>query len=92
VTNKISAAVIAVLAAFATTAGAQTVPTKFPAAIMCYAAADQSWRLGYLSKINKKGEATYISANGQLGATVDASGKVLAPANRPSGERLSAPG
>jgi hypothetical protein len=45
----------------ATQTVAQTVPPNIPAAIMCYAEADQSWRVGYLSKVSKNGDAEYVS-------------------------------
>jgi hypothetical protein len=64
---------------------AQTVPSNLPAAILCYATADQSWRVGYLSRVNKNGEAMYVAAGGGLGATVDAKGIVVTPTNRPAG-------
>jgi hypothetical protein len=38
-----------------------------------------------LFEINQNGDVMYLSANEQLGATVDASGTVVAPANRPAG-------
>ena len=85
---KLPMAIIAVtsmLVTLAIGASAQTVPSKFPMAIMCWAESDHSWRVGYLFKINKNGDAMYLSANGQLAATVDASGTVVAPANRPAG-------
>jgi hypothetical protein len=66
-------------------ASAQTVPSNLPAAILCYAKADQSWRVGYLNRVNKNGEALYAGAGGALSATVDAKGIVLAPNNRPAG-------
>jgi hypothetical protein len=66
-------------------ASAQTVPSNLPAAILCYAKADQSWRVGYLSRVNKNGEALYAGAGGALSATVDAKGIVVAPDNRPAG-------
>lgn len=50
----------------ATQAVAQPVAPNLPAAIMCYAEADQSWRVGYLSKVNKNGDAEYVSGNGRL--------------------------
>jgi hypothetical protein len=67
------------------TAAAQTVPPNLPAAIMCYAESDQSWRVGYLYKVNKNGDAEYVSANGKLSATLNAKGVVEAPTNRPAG-------
>lgn len=66
-------------------ASAQTVPSNLPAAIFCFAKADQSWRVGYLSRVNKNGEALYTGAGGALSATVDAKGVVLTPTNRPAG-------
>jgi len=74
-----------VLLTLATHAVAQTVPPNLPAAIMCYAESDQSWRVGYLDKVNKNGDAEYVSANGQLSATLNAKGIVEAPTNRPAG-------
>ena len=64
---------------------AQTVPPNLPAAIMCYAESDQSWRVGYLYKVNKNGDAEYVSSNGKLSATINAKGVVEAPTNRPAG-------
>ena len=52
---------------------------------MCYAEPDQSWRVGYLYKVNKNGDAMYVAANGKLTATVNAKGVVEAPTNRPAG-------
>jgi hypothetical protein len=78
-------AVTSTVVAFATATVAQTVPPNLPAAIMCYAEPDQSWRVGYLSKVNKNGDAEYISANGKLSATLNAKGVVEAPTNRPAG-------
>lgn len=69
----------------ATQAVSQTVAPNLPAAIMCYAEADQSWRIGYLSKVNKNGDAEYVSGNGKLSATLNAKGVVEAPTNRPAG-------
>jgi hypothetical protein len=74
-----------VLLTFATGAVAQTVPPNLPAAIICYAQADQSWRVGYLSRINKNGDASYMTPNGRLSAMVNAKGVVAAPTNRPAG-------
>jgi hypothetical protein len=68
----------------ATEVVAQTVPPNLPAAIMCYAKSDQSWRVGYLHKVNKNGDALYLSPDGRLGATIDAKGIVVAPTNRPA--------
>jgi len=64
---------------------AQPVPPNLPAAILCYAEADQSWRVGYLFRVTKDGEAVYISPDGKLAASVNAKGLVEAPANRPAG-------
>jgi hypothetical protein len=79
------AAVSGVFLTLATQTVAQTVPPNLPAAIMCYAEADQSWRVGYLFKVNKNGDAEYVSANGKLSATLNAKGVVEAPTNRPAG-------
>jgi hypothetical protein len=76
---------VAVLAVTVTAAGAQTTPPNVPAAIICYAQADQSWRVGYLHRITKNGDAMYTSLVGNLNVTVNAKGLVLAPTNRPSG-------
>jgi hypothetical protein len=79
-------AVSGMLLTLATQTAAQTVaPPNLPAAIMCYAEPDQSWRVGYLYKVNKNGDAEYISANGKLSATLNAKGVVEAPTNRPAG-------
>src|SRR6186713_2607584 len=76
---------LGMLLALATGAVAQAVPPNLPAAIMCYAPADQSWRVGYLSRVSKNGDATYLTPDGRLNATVDAKGLVAAPTNRPAG-------
>jgi hypothetical protein len=76
--------VTSMLVALATGAAAQTVPPNVPAAIICYAQADQSWRVGYLFRINKNGDTIYITPDGRLGVTVNAKGVVLAPTNRPA--------
>jgi hypothetical protein len=78
-------AVTSMLVALAPGAVAQTVPPNVPAAIICYAQADQSWRVGYLFRINKNGDATYMTPDGRLSATVNAKGVVAAPTNRPAG-------
>jgi hypothetical protein len=78
-------AVPSMLIALATGAVAQTVPPNLPAAITCYAAADQSWRVGYLFRVNKNGDAIYMTPDGRLSATVSAKGVVAAPTNRPAG-------
>lgn len=79
--------VMSALAFVSGTAGAsaQTAPPEFPIAIICYAPADQSWRTGYLYRVQKSGDALYIAPDGKLGATVDATGTVLAPKNRRAG-------
>ena len=80
------AAFSGVLLTLATQTAAQTVPPpNLLAAIMCYAEPDQSWRVGYLYKVNKNGDAEYVSANGKLSATLNAKGVVEAPTNRPAG-------
>jgi len=73
------------LLAFATGAVAQTFPSNLPMAITCYAPQDQSWRIGYLYRVNPKGDAIYLAADGKIGATVSAAGVVEAPTNRPAG-------
>jgi hypothetical protein len=77
--------VASMLVTLATGAVAQTVPPNLPAALICYAKADQSWRVGYLHRVNKNGEAIYLSADGKLSGTVNAKGVVEAPTNRPAG-------
>jgi hypothetical protein len=78
-------AATSMLLALATGAVAQTVPPNLPAAIICYAPADQSWRVGYLFRVNKNGDTIYTSPDGRLSATVDTKGVVAAPTNRPAG-------
>jgi hypothetical protein len=77
--------VTSVLVPSATEAIAQMAPPNLPAAIICYAQADQSWRVGYLFRVKKDGEAVYISPEGKLTASVNAKGLVEAPVNRPAG-------
>jgi hypothetical protein len=76
---------LGVLLALATGTVAQTFPSNLPMAITCYGPQDQSWRVGYLYRVNAKGEAIYLAADGKIGATVNAEGLVLAPTNRPAG-------
>lgn len=76
-------AVTAHLVTLTTGAVAQTVP-NLPAAIICYSQADQSWRVGYLSKVNKSGDALYVTADRRLTTTVNANGLVAMPTNRPA--------
>jgi hypothetical protein len=83
--HKLVIAATLMLVTLATEAVAQTVPTDLPAAIMCYAQKDQSWRVGYLFRVNKNGDAVYISPDGRLSATVDAKGVLKAPSDRPAG-------
>jgi hypothetical protein len=78
-------AVSSLLAALTAGAIAQTVPPNLPAAIICYASADQSWRVGYLFRVNKNGDAVYMTPGGRLSATVNAKGVVAAPTDRPAG-------
>jgi hypothetical protein len=73
------------LVTLATGAVAQTVPPNLAAAIICYAQADQSWRVGYLFRVNKNGDAIYTTPDGRLSAMVNAKGVVAAPTNRPAG-------
>jgi hypothetical protein len=78
-------AVTSMLITLATGAVAQTAPPNLPAALICYAKADQSWRVGYLHRVNKNGEAIYLSPDGRLSGIVNAKGVVEAPTNRPAG-------
>jgi hypothetical protein len=78
-------AVTSMFVTLTTGAVAQTVPPNLPAAIICYAPADQSWRVGYLFRVNKNGDTIYISPDGRLSATVNAKGVVAVPTNRPAG-------
>jgi hypothetical protein len=78
-------AAISMLVSLATRAVAQALPPNVPAAVICYAQADQSWRVGYLSRINKNGDAVYVTPDGRLSATLNAKGVVAAPTNRPAG-------
>jgi hypothetical protein len=78
-------AVTSMLVTVATGAVAQAVPPNLPVAIICYAQADQSWRVGYLFRVNKNGDAIYTTPDGRLSATVNAKGDVAAPTNRPAG-------
>lgn len=64
---------------------AQSALPDRPLAIICYAQGDGSWRVGYLQRIESNGDALYISADRQLGATVDAKGEVLTPTDRAAG-------
>ena len=73
------------LLALATGAVAQTFPSNLPMVVVCYSPQDQSWRVGYLYRVNPKGDAIYLAADGKLGAAVSAEGRVLAPTNRPAG-------
>jgi hypothetical protein len=77
--------VISMLFSLSSGAVAQTVPPDLPAAIICYAPADQSWRVGYLGRVNNNGSSIYIAADGRLSATINAKGVVVPPTNRPSG-------
>ena len=83
--HMLKLAVAGVSSMLATGSVAQTVPPNLPAAIICFAQPDQSWRVGYLHRVNKNGDLLYISPDGRLSATVDAKGVVLAPTNRPAG-------
>jgi uncharacterized membrane protein len=73
-----------VLLALATGTVAQTFPSNLPMAVMCYLQQDQSWRIGYLFRVNPKGDAIYLTVDGKIGATVNAEGVVVAPTNRPA--------
>jgi hypothetical protein len=79
--HKFSLVLVAILGmpfTLASGAVAQTAPPNFPIAVMCYAKSDQSWRVGYLYRIQANGD-------GKLDATVNAKGVVVAPSNRPTG-------
>ena len=80
-------AAIVVISLVSLPAGATAQPAlpNLPSAIMCYAQADQSWRVGYLFRVNKNGDAIYITPDGRLSAMVNAKGVVAAPTNRPVG-------
>ena len=78
-------AVSAVLLTLATATGAQTFPPNLPTAVTCYVQQDQSWRIGYISRVRANGDATYIALDGRLAATLNAKGIVVAPTNRPAG-------
>jgi hypothetical protein len=82
---SVAVVIAPMLLSFTTIVQAQTAPPNLPAAIMCYAAADQSWRIGYLYKINNDGSAIYMAPNGNLAATLDAKGVLLEPKDRPAG-------
>jgi len=73
-----------VLLTIATATVAQTVP-NLPIAVFCYAQQEKEWRVGYLYRVMENGDAMYLSANGKLGATINAKGVVVMPTNRPVG-------
>ena len=54
-------------------------------AVFCYAQQDKEWRVGYLYRVTENGDAMYLSPTGKLGATINAKGVVVMPANRPAG-------
>ena len=78
-------AAIVVISLVSLPAGATAQPAlpNLPSAIMCYAQADQSWRVGYLSRVDKSGDALYVTADRRLSVTVNAKGIVATPTNRP---------
>jgi hypothetical protein len=82
---RMATAVASTLVTFTTETIAQTVPLNVPAAIICYAEADHSWRVGYLYRVKENGEAIFMAPDGKLGAAVNAKGTVLAPTDRPAG-------
>jgi hypothetical protein len=82
---KAIAAVGLTLIALGAEALAEAVPPNLPAAVICYAPADQSWRVGYLYRIKKDGDAMYLTPDGKLSMIVDAKGVAVAPDNRPAG-------
>ena len=77
-------AIISMVVTFATATVAQTVP-NVPIAVFCYAQQDKEWRVAYLSKVNENGDAVYVSANGRIGATINANGVVLPLTNQRAG-------
>jgi hypothetical protein len=76
------AAITLTLVTLATGAVAQTVPANLPAAILCYAPPDQSWRAVNLFRITKDGDTLYITPDGRLIVKVNAKGLVEAPTDR----------
>ena len=79
-----SIAICGALLTISTEALAQAVP-NLPIAVFCYSQQEKEWRVGYLYKVAGNGDAMYLSANGKLGATINAKGMVEAPTNRPAG-------
>ena len=79
----LAAIVVISLVSLPAGATAQPAPPNLPSAIMCYAQADQSWRVGYLSRVDKSGDALYVTADRRLSVTVHANGTVATPTNRP---------
>ena len=77
-------AVPGVVLTLVTAAVAQTFPPNLPIAITCYVKPDQSWRVGYLHRVQSNGDAIYLSVDGKLAATVNAKGVVVMPTNRPA--------
>ena len=71
---RLTLAVTAIILTLATLAAGVTAPP---------APADQSWRVGYLSRVDKSGHALYVTADRRLSVTVDANGVVATPTNRP---------
>lgn len=78
------AAMLGALLTYATATVAQTIP-NVPIAVFCYAQQEKEWRVGYLYRVTENGDAMYLSANGKLGATINAKGVVQMPTNRPAG-------
>jgi hypothetical protein len=77
-------AISGVLLCIATGTIAQTpAPPNVPVAIICYFEQNQSWHIGYLSRINQNGDAEYSAIPRRLSATISAKGVVLKPTNRP---------
>lgn len=74
----------AMLVTVATALVAQRAPPNRPIAIICYAPADQSWRVGHLHRVDSNGDAIYLTADGRLSATVNTKGVVLEPKDRPA--------
>jgi hypothetical protein len=77
-------AIAAVLLTNATTTVAQTIP-NVPMAVICYSPQQKEWRTAYLYRVTENGDAMYLSPTGKLGATINAKGVVVVPADRPTG-------
>lgn len=79
--GAITAMSSAILFASPARSAAQAVP-DLPLALICWSDSGQDWRIGYLSRINKDGTATYMPPGGQQSATVNEKRIVEAPKSR----------